>query len=213
MRIVIVDDHPIVRKGLEQVFMLEKDFEVVGTAASCKEGKEMILRQKPQIAIIDLKMPDGSGFELIGSLQKCITGCRYVVLTSYASDNYVSNAVSAKVDGYILKEALPEELINAVRIVAKGRRYYDPGVMNSILNAKTKDSFNGLTNREQDILCALAEGLSNKAIAKKLFITENTVKKHVGNILAKLDLHDRTQAALYAFSEGINQKLGRERAI
>jgi two-component system nitrate/nitrite response regulator NarL len=110
------------------------------------------------------------------------------------------------VDGYILKEALPEELVAAVRLVNNGRRYYDPETIDSIVHKEDNDPFKKLTKREKEILYALTEGLSNKAIAEKFFITENTVKKHIGSLLNKLELQDRTQAALFAFSHWEEKK-------
>ena len=205
MRIVIVDDHPVVRQGLEKCLGAEADMEVVGMAASCPEGVELISEQKPDLAIVDMRMPEGGGLELIRRAKKLVPGCRFMILTSYASHGEVSEAVAENVDGYILKDALPEELLTAIRLIAKGRRYYDPEVMDSIINREEKDPLNMLTGREREILQALADGLSNKAIAQKFYISENTVKKHVCNLLDKLELQDRTQAALFAFSRGLGR--------
>lgn len=205
MRIVIVDDHPVVRQGLEKCLGAEADMEVVGMAASCSEGVELISEQKPDLAIVDMRMPEGGGLELIRRAKKLVPGCRFMILTSYASHAEVSEAVAENVDGYILKDALPEELLTAIRLIAKGRRYYDPEVMDSIINKEEKDPLNMLTGRELEILQALADGLSNRAIAKKFYISENTVKKHVCNLLDKLELEDRTQAALFAFSRGLGR--------
>jgi DNA-binding NarL/FixJ family response regulator len=179
--------------------------EVVGMAASCPEGVELISKQKPDLAIVDMRMPEGGGLELIRRAKKLVPGCRFMILTSYASHGEVSEAVAENVDGYILKDALPEELLTAIRLIAKGRRYYDPEVMDSIINREEKDPLNMLTGREREILQALADGLSNKAIARKFYISENTVKKHVCNLLDKLELQDRTQAALFAFSRGLGR--------
>ncbi|NLC50810.1 MAG: response regulator transcription factor [Firmicutes bacterium] len=206
MRIVIVDDHPVVRNGVEQTLSAEKDMEVVGSAANCSEGLELIISEKPDIVIVDLRMPGGGGLELIRKARKEGVKCRFIILTSYVSYSDVSQAVAENVDGYILKEALPEELVAAVRLVNNGRRYYDPETIDSIVHKEDNDPFKKLTKREKEILYALTEGLSNKAIAEKFFITENTVKKHIGSLLNKLELQDRTQAALFAFSHG----LGRE---
>lgn len=206
MRIVIVDDHPVVRQGLERCLAAEEDMEVVGMASSCSEGVELILAQRPDLAIVDMRMPDGGGLEMIRQVKKHLQGCRFLILSSYASRGEVSDAFSENVDGYILKDALPEELLTAIRIIGKGRRYYDPEIMDIMMHGEEKDPLNMLTTRELEILKALAEGLSNKEIAKKFYISENTVKKHVCNILDKLELQDRTQAALFAFSRGLGAK-------
>jgi two-component system nitrate/nitrite response regulator NarL len=110
------------------------------------------------------------------------------------------------VEGYVLKEALPEELLNAIRLVSKGRRYYDPEILDSIMSHRESDPLERLTARELEILASLAEGLSNKAIAERHYISENTVKKHIVNILDKMEFQDRTQAALYAFSRGLGKR-------
>lgn len=206
MRVVLIDDHPVVRQGLEQCLNMEGDIEVVGMAASSPEGVELIASEKPDLALVDLRMPGGGGLELIRQAKTKVPGCRFVILTSYASRKEVADAISENVDGYILKDALPDELISAIRLVARGRRYYDPEIINSVMNVEEEDPLKDLTAREMEILRALAEGLNNKTIARKFFISENTVKKHVCNILDKLELQDRTQAALFAFSRG----LGRE---
>lgn len=205
VRIVIIDDHPIVQQGLERCLSMEEDMEVVGIASSCPEGVELISEQKPDLAIVDMRMPDGGGLELIRQAKKFLPGCRFLILTSYSSQGEVAEAVSVNVDGYILKDALPEELLNAIRIIARGRRYYDPEIMDSIINREEKDPLDILTGRELEILHALAEGMNNRDMAKEFYISENTVKKHVCNILGKLEFHDRTQAALFAFSRGLGR--------
>ncbi len=208
MRIVIVDDHPVVRQGVQETLGTEEDMEVVGVAGSCSEGVDAIVSSRPDVAVVDMKIPGGSGLELIRQARKKVPECRFVILSSYASRENISGAVSENVEGYVLKEALPEELLNAIRLVARGRRYYDPEIMDSIVSKAEKDPLKDLSARELEILQTLAEGLSNKAIAERHYISENTVKKHIASILGKMEFRDRTQAALYAFSRG----LGRERA-
>ncbi|MGI6327380.1 MAG: response regulator [Dethiobacteria bacterium] len=205
MRIVLIDDHPVVRQGLEQSLSMEEDMEVVGMAASCPEGVELISAEKPDLAIVDMRMPGGGGLELIRQARKKVPGCRFVILTSFASQKEVSDAIAENVEGYILKDALPDEFISAIRLVARGRRYYDPEIIDTVMKGE-EDSFKELTGRELEVLEALAEGMTNRDIARKFFISENTVKKHVCSILDKLELHDRTQAALYAFSRGMGRE-------
>lgn len=205
MKIAIVDDHPVVRQGVETTLEREADMKVVGVASSCAEGVDLIVSLKPDLAIVDMKMPDGSGLELIRQARPQVPECRFIILTSYASQRNISEAVAENVEGYILKEALPEELLNAIRLVARGRRYYDPEILDSIMSRAEKDPLERLTARELEILQSLAEGLSNGAIAARHFISENTVKKHICNILDKMGFADRTQAALYAFSRGMGK--------
>ena len=205
MRIVIVDDHPVVRHGVVESLSMEQDMEVVGMASDSKEGLELLLKTRPDVAIVDLKMPGGGGLALIRQAREKEVDCRFIILTSYASYRDVSEAVTENVDGYMLKEALPQELVSAIRLIAQGRRYYDPEIVDSVMNSKKKDPFQELTKRELEILEALAGGLNNRAISKNLYISENTVKKHICNLLEKLDMEDRTQAALFAFSHGLGK--------
>ena len=206
MRVVIVDDHPVVRHGVLESLSMEQDIEVVGMASDSDEGLELLLSTHPDVAIVDLKMPGGGGLALIRQARQKDISCRFVILTSYASYKDVTEAVTENVDGYMLKEALPEELISAIRLVAQGRRYYDPEIVDSVMNNKKKDPFQELTKRELEILEALASGFNNRAISKNLYISENTVKKHICNLLEKLGMEDRTQAALFAFSHGLGKR-------
>lgn len=205
MRIVIVDDHPVVRRGLEETIGREADLEVIGTAASTGEGVTAIISGEPDLAIVDLRMPGGGGLELIRRCREKVPGCRYVILTSFGSYREVAEAFAHRVEGYILKDALPGELLAAIRLVAGGRRYYDPQVMEHFLDDSSREPLRSLTDREIEILHCLAEGLSNREMARELFISENTVKKHISHILSKLELEDRTKAALYAFSHGLGR--------
>ncbi len=207
MKVVIVDDHPMVRQGLKQTIELEPDLEVVGTAASCNEGVDLILSTEPDLAVVDLKMPDGSGLDLIRHCKKESAGCRFLILTAYGTPQEVSEALSEHVGGYILKEALPEEIIDAVRRVGLGRRYFDPEVMESAINGREGNPLYRLTPREMEVLNAVSAGMNNSAIAEKLHISDKTVKKHISNLLGKLDVQDRIQAALFGFSQGMGREM------
>lgn len=207
MKLVVLDDHPMVRKGIEMIFELEDDIEIVGYASNLKEALSLIETKKPDIVLVDLRLTAESGLDLIREARKkSPLETKYVILSSFATEEEIEKAMDLDVDGYILKEALPEELIYAVRIISRGRRYFDPAV---IQFSKRKEyntdthSIDSLTKRECEVLYCLSKGMSNKEIAAKLFISEHTVKKHVSQILEKLDLHDRVQAALYAISKDI----------
>lgn len=193
MRIIIVDDHPLVRQGLASLISMEDDMDLVGECSNVQEALLMIEEKKPDMAIIDLKLGKESGLDIVTARKKRC--CKYVILTSSASYIDFKKSEELSVDGYVLKEALPEELLYALRLVDKGRKYYDPVLME--YKMREVNNYN-LTLREIEVLHKLGEGLNNHQIAKELFISENTVKKHVSQILAKLNLHDRTQAALYA---------------
>lgn len=193
MKIIIVDDHPLVRQGLASLISMEDDMELVGECSNVQEALLMIQNKKPDIAIIDLKLGQESGLDIVNASRK--RTCKYVILTSSASYIDFKKSEELNVDGYVLKEAMPEELLYALRLINKGRKYYDPVLMDYKLQ---EGSNSNLTIREIEVLHKLGQGLNNYQIAKELFISENTVKKHVSQILAKLNLHDRTQAALYA---------------
>jgi DNA-binding NarL/FixJ family response regulator len=203
VNIIIVDDHPLVRQGLEAVISTEKDMKIVGEASAAKEAVDLICSLKPDIALIDLRLAGPSGLEVIKTCKDKVPGCKYVVLTSSLDMDDFYNADQIGVDGYILKEAFPEELISALRLIHRGRKYYDPTVIEYVIKKESPDGIRKLTARELDVLITLSEGLSNKEIAKKLVVTEFTVKKHISQILAKLHLSDRTQAALYARDHGL----------
>ncbi len=208
MRVIIIDDHPLVRKGVEMVISLESDIEFAGFASNGQEALELIAKTDPEIALVDLRLPGEHGLDIVKKAREINSNCKYIILTSYVTKEEILRAMSLEVDGYILKEALPEELMAAIRLVAKGRKYYDPVVVQHAMSYEKdarENCMDELTPRELEVLSALARGMNNKAIAEALFISEHTVKKHVGQILEKLDLQDRTQAALYAVSRGLNK--------
>ncbi len=193
MKIIIVDDHPLVRQGLASLISMEDDMELIGECSNVNEALLMIDEKKPDMAIIDLKLGKESGLDIVTARKKA--SCKFVILTSSAAYIDFKKSEELNVDGYVLKEALPEELLYALRLVHKGRKYYDPVLMQ--YKMQEGNNYN-LTLREMEVLHKLGDGLNNYQIAKELFISENTVKKHVSQILAKLNLQDRTQAALYA---------------
>jgi len=201
MKIGIVDDHPLVREGLISILSIDDQFEFVGEASNCQEGIVMIKEKKPDIALIDIKLGDECGLDIVREVKDKIE-TKFVILTSSAAQSDFLQAEILDVDGYILKEALPEELLNGLRLICKGRRYYDPGLVRLFMK-RDNDPLDLLTQREKEVLMALAEGLSNKEISQKLYVTEHTVKKHVSQILAKLNLADRTQAIIFAYNNGL----------
>ena len=190
MKIIIVDDHPLVRQGLASLISMESDMELIGECSNVQEALTMIDEKKPDLAIIDLKLGKESGLEIVSADKE--HKCKYVILTSSAAYADFKKSEEVNVDGYVLKEALPEELLYALRLVGRGRKYYDP----VLLEYKLQEGNDNLTLREKEVLQKLGQGLNNQEIADELFISENTVKKHVSQILAKLNLHDRTQAAV-----------------
>lgn len=199
MRVAVVDDHPLVWQGIKAVLAAEPDMEPIGYASNGREAERLIEEQNPDVVLMDMRLPGESGIDIIKRIKPKAPAARFVILTTYAERQDVNAAISMGVDGYVLKEALPEEMLAALRLVAQGRPYFDPAIMQLMITSQQRnDELSELTEREQDVLRELAKGLSNKEIAKELFVTEYTVKKHVSGILSKLGLKDRTQAALYA---------------
>ncbi|MBM7563616.1 response regulator [Paenibacillus sacheonensis] len=201
MRVVIVDDHPLVRKGLIAVLANEEEIEVVGVSESVEDGMQVIEETKPDLAIVDIRLGERTGFELVESFGH--SGCRFIMLTSSAAEFDVRRAEESGADGYVLKDSMPEELLLAIKMVDRGRKYFDQGLMEVLIRKEADDPLEKLTPKEREVLISLGEGLSNGSMAKKLMISEFTVKKHVSRIFQKLNLNDRTQAALYAQSRGM----------
>ncbi len=207
MKVVIVDDHPLVRKGLMSILSLDGSIEVLGEATNSKEALYLFTTVKPELALVDLRLGDESGLDLITEAIRQGVTCKFIVLTSSAKVDDFKRAKELGVDGYVLKEALPEELLHALLVVSKGRKYYDQGVLEFVMKPreplKEDVHVEKLTPKEKEVLIELGKGLSNKEISQMLYITEYTVKKHVSQVLAKLGLADRTHAALYANVKGL----------
>lgn len=207
MKIVIVDDHPLVCEGIKAVLEQEEDIEMLGCARSGREAEQLFARFQPDVALVDLRLPGDYGLDIIKRVRPLAPCCRFIILTSFADQDDIKRTMEVGVHGYILKEALPEEVISALRLVSRGRPYFDPAVMKLVMQLPKKDEsrLSELTERESEVLQALAKGLNNREIASLLYVTEHTVKKHVSSILNKLEMKDRTQAALYAAAKGVGK--------
>lgn len=203
LKVVIVDDHPLVRQGLKFVFSFEEDIELLGEAKSLRQAKQLLINQKPDIILIDLKLGNEDGLDLIKYFSGGKQLYKFIILTSSVELVDFMRALQVGVDGYIIKEAVTEEILYAIRLVHKGRKYYDPLMLEYKIQNEKSTMIDELTQREREVLLALGNGCSNKQISSQLFITENTVKKHVSQILSKLELKDRTQVALYVNRIGL----------
>jgi len=205
MKIVIVDDHPLVRRGLAAVISMQPNVQFAGEATNGLEALRVFEEIQPDLVLIDLKLADESGLDVIKLARANGITSKFILLTSSASREDFLKAEEVVVDGYVLKEALPEELLFAIQLVHKGRKYYDPGLMEDKMRMSVSSPTDELTPKEKEVLIELGQGACNREIASRLYISEFTVKKHVSQILAKLQVADRTQAALYANAVGITK--------
>jgi DNA-binding NarL/FixJ family response regulator len=212
IRIVISDDHAVVRHGLRAFLTSHPDIDVVGEAGTGSESVRLVQQLQPNVVVIDLLMPEGDGFEAIEQIHTTNPGTQVVVLTSHTLEGQVLRALRAGALSYLPKETEPEEIINAIRRAARGEAVVPPTLDSKVvrrLASRPYQQASGvgqLTDRELDVLRLIAEGLSNAAIAERLFVTEGTVKTHVTHILSKLDVGDRTSAAARAWREGIVER-------
>jgi DNA-binding NarL/FixJ family response regulator len=207
VRVLVVDDHPIVRQGLRSFLSSREGIEVIGEAGDAGEGLAEAARLLPDVVLLDLVMPGGGGVEAIGRIRALAPAPRVLVLTSFAAEDQVLPAVRAGASGYLLKDAAPADLEAAVRTVHRGGAVLDPQVASTVMGEVARGrggpGTDELTPRELDVLRLLGRGLSNRQLAEALFVSEKTVKTHVSSILAKLRLADRTQAALFAVRHGL----------
>lgn len=210
--ILIVDDHEVVRQGLKAYLDAQPDFFVVGEASSGEEAQKLAAEFLPDVVLMDLVMSGIGGVEATRQIKDITPRTQIVVLTSYHQDEFIFPALQAGAISYVLKDVMMDELVDAIRKAAQGEAVLHPRVAERVIqeiNGAKRAVFNPfteLTNREMEILRLIARGLSNSDIAEELFISENTVKGHVSNILSKLHLADRTQAAVFAWEQGLVHK-------
>jgi two-component system, NarL family, response regulator LiaR len=201
IRVLIVDDHTVVREGLRTFLELQDGIEVAGEAGDGEEAVREAERLRPDVVLMDIVMPRLDGIAAMRELRERAPATRVVVLTSFLDDERLLPAVRAGAAGYLLKNVQPRELARAVRLAAEGEALIDPAVAARLVDSLVDDRGGDqpeLTPREQEVLDLIARGFANKRIALELGIAEKTVKTHVGHVLAKLGVSDRTQAALYA---------------
>ncbi|NJN58884.1 MAG: response regulator transcription factor [Leptolyngbyaceae cyanobacterium SL_5_9] len=200
IRILIVDDHPIVRNGLVLMVKYESGMETVAEASSGAEAIAQFHQHQPDVTLMDLRLGDMNGVEVIASIRQNFPTARIVILTTYDTDEDIYRGLQTGAKGYILKDAPLDELLKAIRTVHAGQQYIPPEVGAKLAERLSRPQ---LSDREREVLQLMAQGKSNQEVADTLHIAENTVKYHVNNILSKLGVGDRTQAVLLALKRGI----------
>ena len=202
IRVFLLDDHEIVRRGIADLLDAESDVTVVGEAGTAAEALRRIPAVQPDVAILDARLPDGSGIDVCRDIRSALPKVRCLILTSYDDNDAIFAAVMAGASGYLLKEIRGSSLVDAIRQVAAGKSLLDPAVTERLLNrlrggAPHDPRLTSLTEREREILSLITDGLTNKQIGERLFLAEKTVKNYVSGLLAKLGMQRRTQAAVY----------------
>ncbi len=218
IRVLLVDDHALVRQGLRMFIEMQDDMQVVGEGSNGAEAVELAAQTQPDVILLDLVMPGMDGIDAIRRILERSPLSRVLVLTSFGEDDKVFPAIRAGAQGYLLKDIQPRELIKAIREMHQGKTQLHPDIARRLLSAVTDNppapakaapiskEMEGLTEREREVLDLIARGLSNREIAAKMVISEKTVKTHVSNLLGRLGLEDRTRAAIWALKHGLGSK-------
>jgi DNA-binding NarL/FixJ family response regulator len=220
IRIVLADDQALLRKGFRMILEAEEGFEIVGEAADGEDAVRLVALYEPDVVLMDVRMPGIDGIEATRAIAASGAPSRVLILTTFDLDEYAFSALRAGASGFLLKDVPPAELAAAIRTVARGDAVVSPRITRRLLEeyahqlpdgshppaaseAGEHPALAGLTEREREVLLAVADGLSNAEIAERLFVSEATVKSHVGRLLAKLGLRDRVQAAVFAYQSGL----------
>ena len=201
-RVFLLDDHEVVRRGVRELLESEEDLEVVGEAGTAEEAYARIPATSPNVAVLDIRLPDGDGIEVCREIRSRHPDIACIMLTSFSDDEAVYAAIMAGASGYLLKQVRGNELVSGIRSVAAGDSLLDPSVTSRVLerlrHKEDENELASLTEQERKILGFIAEGLTNRQIGERMFLAEKTVKNYVSNVLAKLGMSRRTEAAVYA---------------
>jgi DNA-binding NarL/FixJ family response regulator len=211
IKVLIADDHAMVRQGLKTIIELEEDMVVIAQASNGEEAISLARKYRPDIILMDINMPEVNGIQAIKQLKDEDKNYKIIVLTLHQDREYLFKTLQMGCEGYVLKDAESSVLIDAIRSVYKNQTYIQPNMTNELIKefnrvtsaTHEKDASNNLTSREIEVLLLITDGMINKEIAKKLYISEKTVKNHISNIFKKLDVNDRTQAAIYAIKHNL----------
>ncbi len=213
-RIVIVDDHEVVRLGLKSLLARHSQFEVVGEAGSAREAVEQVARLKPEVVIMDIRLPGTSGIEACEEIVNKFPGTKVIMLTSYAEDEMLFSAIRAGASGYILKQIGSDDLVKALEAVGRGEALLDPAVTQRVfqevrraVKEEEASAFAHLSQQEKHVLLLVSEGKTNREIAQTLFLGEGTVRNYVSSILSKLGVSNRAEAAAYAVEHNLREHI------
>ncbi len=203
IKVFLLDDHEIVRRGLRDLLESAGDIEVVGEAGTAEDALRRLPAANPDVAVLDVRLPDGNGVEVCREIRSRMPTVQCLMLTSYADDEALFDSIMAGASGYVLKQVRADDLIDAIRQVAAGQSLLDPGVTARVLErlrsgTVADEKLEGLTDQERKILDLLAEGMTNREIADRMYLAEKTVKNYVSNLLSKMGMQRRTEAAVYA---------------
>ena len=201
VRVFLLDDHEVVRRGLRDLLEAEDDLEVVGEAGTAEEAYGRIPATRPDVAVLDVRLPDGDGVEVCREIRSKHPEIQCLMLTSFADDEALFSSIMAGASGYLLKQVKGTDLVGGIRRVGAGESLLDPSLTQKVLErlrSPEDDELSGLTPQERKILDLIAEGLTNRQIGERMFLAEKTVKNYVSNLLSKLGMSRRTEAAVYA---------------
>jgi two-component system, NarL family, response regulator DegU len=217
LTVVLIDDHPIVRAGMRAILNCADDISVVGEGGSSREALHLVSELSPDVLVLDIGLPDSNGNEVVSRLKETKSKTSILILTAHNDPQIIFNLLENGATGYVLKDEALETLANAVRAAAAGKSWLSPSVANQVIQRAISQNSNYsgqiqnslhdevLTNREKEILCLLAEGLDNEAIAERLTLTKRTVQNHISTIYGKMGVNSRTEAMLYAIQHGLTK--------
>ncbi len=212
--VMIADDHALMREGLKQILEMEDDIDVIAEAGDGEETMEKTLKYRPDLVLLDINMPKMNGIEVLRRYKDLGVESKVIMLTIHNDREYLYETIKIGANGYVLKDSDADSLIKAIKDVYLGKTYIQPSIASSLVEQLEEDKkennenlmkIESLTKREYEVLTLIAEGLNNREIAERLFISEKTVKNHVSNIFRKLDVNDRIQAAIFAFKNNIKK--------
>ncbi len=209
IKLIIVDDHPLWREGLRKIFSMDSRIEVIGEAGEGRDAIELVRRKKPDVVLMDINMPGINGIEATKAIKREVPQTAIVALTIHDDRQYITELMHAGVGGYVLKDIEADTLLDVICTVSKGETVVHPAITRKVFGSNSlfinNEGSSQLSKREKEVLSLVSKGLTNKEIAKALFISEKTVKNHLTSIFRKLEVADRTQAALYAVKHGLEE--------